>query len=200
MVSSHIACHVAPSTRDNSLTIHSKTNLPKHFYLPKSLCCFMSSGPSSLHASPIPSYLTFLVISRPYLTFWNFPLTFTFLLSLLECTTLPFMPTLCPIHIIVAPLWEHLQDLFLCLPCSQISKMETSRPLWLIWHPCHLVQCPCHQVHPSHSWCSANNSSVNLSSECYSTKNLAFCSNQTTISEHMHLIGFRGKFKRFWVF
>ena len=121
-------------------------------------------------------------------------------LTLLECTTLPFMPTLCPIHIIVTPLWEHLQDLFLCLPCSQTSKMGTSRPLWLILHLCHLVQCPCHQVHPRHSWCSANNSSVNLSSECYSTKHLAFCSNQTTISEHMHLIGFRGKFKRFWVF
>ena len=25
-------------------------------------------------------------------------------LTLLECTTLPFMPTLCPIHIIVTPL------------------------------------------------------------------------------------------------
>lgn len=122
-------------------------------------------------------------------------------LTLLECTTLPFTcpHTLPHTHYCCTPL-RTLTGLILCLPCSQISKMGTSRPLWLILHPCHLVQCPCHQVHPRHSWCSANNSSVNLSSECYSTKNLAVCSNQTTISKSMHLIGFRGKFKRFWVF
>ena len=115
-------------------------------------------------------------------------------LTLLECTTLPFMTTLCPMHIMVTPLWEHLQDLFLSLPCFQTSKMGASRPLWLILYPCHLVQCPCHQVHPRHGSCSANNSSVNLSSKRYSTKNLTFCSNQTTTPEHMHLIGFRGKY------
>ena len=62
VVSRHIACHMAPSTKDKFCS-------KSPFHLPKLLCCLMSSGPFSLHASPTPSYLTFIVISRSYLTF-----------------------------------------------------------------------------------------------------------------------------------